>query len=115
VVFPLIKGSSGDTPAPVVASTATHIDGVMVYLRLRFDPQSGAVGFGFRGVNGSGWAPESHPFSAPGYGRVTPGQLEYPFNHGCGTTQSYESDVEAWLYEAAGRMSPPVAVHLACS
>ncbi len=29
----------------------------MVYFMLRFDQNGGAVGFGFRGVNGSGWAP----------------------------------------------------------
>lgn len=114
VVFPLVKGGTRDTPVPVVASTATRTEGVMVYLMLRFDPQGGAVGFGFRGVNGSGWAPESHPFSDPSYGRVTPGQVEYPFNHGCGTGRSYESDVEAWFYDAAGHTSPPVTVRLAC-
>ena len=115
VVFPLVKAGTGEALSPVVASTATHTEGVMVYLTLRFDQSGGAVGFGFRGVNGSGWAPESHPFSAPSYGRVTPGQVEYPFNHGCGTPQKYESDVEAWLYDAAGGKSPPVTVHLACS
>jgi hypothetical protein len=114
VAFPLVKGSTGEAPVPFVASTATHSEGVMVYLTLRFDQNGGAVGFGFRGVNGSGWAPESHPFTDPSYGRITQGQVEYPFNHGCGTAQTVESDVEAWLYDAAGRTSPPVTIHLAC-
>jgi len=65
-------------------------------------------------ANGAGWAEESHPFSSPSYGRVSPGIIEYPFNHGCGTSREYQSDVQAWIYDTAGRRSPPVIVHLAC-
>ena len=113
-VFPLIL-SSGGAPALKVAGTATHTEGQLVYLTMTFDPQGGAVGFGFRGVNGSGWAEESHPFTSPSYGRVSPGQIEYPFNHGCGTAPQITSDVAVWVYDGAGRKSDPVTVHLACA
>ncbi|MDQ2709955.1 MAG: hypothetical protein M3Z25_21050 [Actinomycetota bacterium] len=43
---------------------------------------------------------------------MSPGQLAYPFNHACGTGQQYESDVQAWLYDDAGRKSDAVTVHL---
>ena len=108
-VFPMIKLG----PA-VIEATTTHTEGELVYLVLIFNDDGRAVGFGFRGVNGSGWAEESHPFSSPSYGRVSPGRIEYPFNHACGTAQQYESDVEAWLYDDAGQTSEPVSVHLSC-
>ena len=64
-------------------------------MRLFFsDPSHTATGFGFRGANGAGWAEESHPFSDPSYGRVSPGQVDYPFNLGCGTDREYESDID---------------------
>ena len=113
-VFPMIQRGAGG-PAPVVAGKATRTENQMVFVVLNFDAEGGAAGFGFRGANGSSWAEESHPFTDPSYGRVSPGKLEYPFNHGCGTAQQYESDVEAWLYDDAGRKSEPVTVHLLCN
>ena len=78
-------------------------------------PDNDAEGFGFRGINGSGWAQESHPFSSPSYGRVFPERVEYPFNHGCGTASETESDVAAWIYDSTARRSPPIATHLSCT
>jgi uncharacterized protein YfaP (DUF2135 family) len=94
----------------------TFREGVLVFFRLYFtDPSNTAVGFGFKGVNGSGWAEENHPFTSPSYGRVFPGRIEYPFNHGCGTPSAYESDVQAWIYDNAGRRITSGTIHLACS
>src|SRR5436190_986335 len=71
---------------PAIVSVDTFREGVLVFFRLSFtDPSNTAVGFGFKGVNGSGWAEENHPFTSPSYGRVFPGRVEYPFNHLCGT------------------------------
>ena len=67
---------------------------------------------GFRGVNGAGWAEESHSFADPSYGRVTPGQVDYPFNHAWGGAQ-LESDIEFWVDGEGGR-SASVTVHLRC-
>ena len=79
------------------------------------DPGNDAVGFGFEGVNGSGWAEETHPFSSPSYGIVGTGSIAYPFNEACGTAQQYTSYVEAWIYDAAGASSTPVVIHLVCA
>lgn len=100
--------------APTIVQTSTYREGVLVYFSLSFADGT-ATGFGFRGVNGAGWAEESHAFTSPSYGRVSPGRLDYPFNHACGTPQQYESDVQAWIYDSAGRRSAPVTVHLKCS
>jgi hypothetical protein len=101
--------------APKIVRVEAVRQGTLVFLRLFFtDSNNDATGFGFRGVNGAGWAEENHPFSSPSYGRVSPGRIEYPFNHGCGTRTEYESDVEAWIYDRAGRRSTPVTVHLEC-
>lgn len=101
---------------PEIVRVETYREGVLVYFRLFFnDPNDDAQGFGFRGINGSGWAEETHPFSDPSYGRVFPGRVEYPFNHDCGTESETESDVEAWIYDSTALRSTSVMVHLSCT
>ena len=117
---------------PVIVSKETFREGVLVFFRLFFtDPNNNAIGFGFRGTKGSGWAEETHPFSSPSYGRMsgsTPVNvgadrpksisiaIEYPFNLLCGTQSAYKSDVEAWIYDRTGHsITPPVPIHLSCS
>lgn len=98
---------------PAITGTSTFTQGVLVFARVSYS--SDAVGFGFQGIKGSGWARETHPFTSPSYGRVYPDHhVEYPFNHSCGTPQAYQSDIEFWVYDAAGRESPHVPIHLAC-
>jgi hypothetical protein len=105
-----------DARPPEIGRVESFREGGLVFFRVFYtDPNDDAEGFGFRGVKGSGWAEEEFPFSSPSYGRVSPGIIEYPFNHGCGTSSEYESDVEVWIYDSAGLQSPPVTVHLACS
>ncbi len=100
---------------PEIVRAETFREGDLVFLRLIFtDPNNDAEGFGFRAAKGSGWAEETHPFSSPSYGRVLQGQIEYPFNHGCEIGPAIESDVEAWIYDSSGLVSPSVTVHLAC-
>ena len=58
--------------------------------------------------------------SQPSYGRVYLSQpsVEYPFNHACGTTNAYESDVAAWInYISLGvqHKSNQELNHLACT
>jgi tetratricopeptide (TPR) repeat protein len=102
--------------APKIVRVETFREGVYVFFRLFFtDPNSNAAGFGFKGAKGAGWAEANFPFSSPSYGRVAPGRIDYPFNHGCGTGSEYESDVEAWIYNSTGVRSPSITVHLACS
>jgi eukaryotic-like serine/threonine-protein kinase len=80
------------------------------------DPDNDAEGFGFVGINGSGWAEEQHPFSSPSYGIVGQDSIAYPFNLGCGTAnQVSQSSVEAWIYDTAGVDSAPVDIELVCS
>jgi hypothetical protein len=94
----------------------TVVEAPLVYFRLIFaDPNKTAVGFGFKGINGSGLAEENHFFSSPSYGRVSPGEVDYPFNELCGTASAYESDVQAWIDDNAGKQSEPVTIHLSCS
>jgi hypothetical protein len=101
---------------PEIGRVESFREGGLVFFRVFYtDPNADAEGFGFRGVKGSRWAEEEFPFSSPSYGRVSHGIIEYPFNHGCGTSSEYESDVEVWIYDSAGLQSPPVTVHLACS
>ena len=109
-------GAPWDARPPEIELVESFREGGLVFFRVFYtDPNDDAEGFGFRGVNGSGWGEEEFPFSSPSYGRVSPGIIEYPFNHGCGTSSEYESDVEVWIYDSAGLQSPPVTVHLACS
>ena len=94
----------------------TYTNGVDVYFSIDYDdPGHDAEGFGFVGVDGSGWAEESHPFSSPSYGIVGPGTIAYPFNLECGTAQAYQSQVEAWIYDTEGGRSQPVVIQLVCA
>jgi eukaryotic-like serine/threonine-protein kinase len=83
---------SPSTPAgpavPVITSVGTYTQGVLVYFDIHYsDPGNDAEGFGFVGVNGSGWAEENHPFTSPSYGIVGSDSIAYPFNEACGTAQ----------------------------
>jgi len=107
----VLIGPPGGAGPPRIDSTETYREGALVYVRVRYSGD--AEGFGFRGANGAGWAEEAHPFTDPSYGRVTPGQVDYPFNHDCGGDGESESDVEFWVYGDGGR-SEPVIIHLSC-
>jgi hypothetical protein len=99
---------------PQITEAAAFQENGLTYFRLNYtDPDNDVVGFGFYGINGAGWAPEQHLFTSPSYGRVSPGQVEYPFNLLGGTPQAYQSDVAAYVFDAAGHRSPEVAIHLA--
>jgi hypothetical protein len=101
---------------PVITTAGTYTQGALVYFDIQYaDPGHDAEGFGFVGVNGSGWAEENHPFSSPSYGIVGPDSISYPFNEECGTAQQYDSYVEAWIYDTAGQRSTPVVIHLVCA
>jgi hypothetical protein len=103
-------------PVPTITSAGTYTSGVDVYFDIHYaDPGHDAEGFGFVGVNGSGWAEESHPFSSPSYGIVGQDSIAYPFNQACGTAQQSSSYVEAWIYDTAGNRSTPVVIHLVCA
>jgi serine/threonine-protein kinase len=98
-----------------ITGVSTYREGVLVFLSVSYrDVDADARGFGFRGVNGSGWAEETHLFEAPSFGRVRPGGVDYPFNHGCGQPAAAESDVEFWVYDSGGRRDTIVA-HLDCA
>ncbi|WP_405634294.1 hypothetical protein OHB53_09080 [Streptomyces sp. NBC_00056] len=100
---------------PTITRWATHKKGRLVYLTVHFaDPGKNAKGFGFKGVRGSGWAEENHSFSHPLYGRVSDGQVTYPFNHACGTARQRESDVKFWINTKSGTRSRSVVAHLKC-
>jgi len=102
-------------PLPQITGVTTYQQGELVYFKITYaDPGNDAQGFGFVGVNGSGWAEENHPFSDPSYGIVGPGTVAYPFNLGCGTDQAYQSQLQAWIYDTAGDRSEPVTIDLAC-
>ena len=101
---------------PEIAGVDGYQKGNLYYFSLHYsDPGHDAMGFGFAGVNGSGWAPESHPFSSPSYGIVGKDSIDYPFNLACGTAQEYKSQVEAWIYDSQGLLSTPVHVALTCT
>jgi hypothetical protein len=103
-------------PAPYITQVTTYTQGVFVYFKITYaDPGNNAEGFGFVGVNGSGWAEETHPFSSPSYGIVGTDSIAYPFNQECGTTQQYDSYVQAWIYNTAGEQSQPATIHLVCA
>jgi hypothetical protein len=103
-------------PVPEITSVGTYTQGALVYFDIHYaDPGNDAEGFGFVGVNGSGWAEENHPFTSPSYGIVGPGSIAYPFNEACGTAQQSDSYVEAWIYDTAGDRSTPVVIHLVCA
>jgi len=109
-------GGGGSPPVPEITSVGTYTQGELVYFDIDYsDPGNDAEGFGFVGVNGSGWAEENHPFSSPSYGIVGTDSIAYPFNEACGTAQQYASYVQAWIYDAAGDHSTPVTIHLVCT
>jgi hypothetical protein len=128
--FVCLGGSSCSTPtpapptaapdSPAIGSADTYTQGVYVYVRVLYTDNDGdAQGFGFRGVNGSGWAEETHPFSGPSYGSVSgdasAGTVVYPFNSNCGSANEQQSDVEFWIYDNGASQSNSAVVHLACS
>jgi hypothetical protein len=96
---------------PVITGYKTYQQGVMVVLSVSYIGT--ADGFTFVGIDGSGWAEENHPLSSPGYGTVSPGNIEYPFNSGCGTASAYQSDVAFRVYNGDGGST--IDVHLACT
>ena len=109
-------GGGGSPPVPEITSVGTYTQGELVYFDIDYsDPGNDAEGFGFVGVNGSGWAEENHPFSSPSYGIVGTDSIAYPFNEACGTAQQYASYVQAWIYDTAGDRSTPVTIQLACT
>jgi hypothetical protein len=110
------SGSPAPLQPPQITSVETYQQGELVYFSITYaDPDNDAEGFGFVGVDGSGWAEENHPFSSPSYGIVGPDSIAYPFNLECGTAQAYQSQVEAWIYDTAGVRSQPVVITLACT
>jgi hypothetical protein len=112
--------STGVTPRPAtplyITQVTTYTQGVFVYFKITYaDPGNNAEGFGFVGVNGSGWAEETHPFSSSSYGIVGPNSIAYPFNQECGTEEQTDSYVQAWIYDTAGDLTKPVTIHLVCT
>ncbi|MFL5280773.1 MAG: calcium-binding protein [Rhodopila sp.] len=90
---------------PEITRVQTFPEGGLTYFRLNFtDPDNDAVGFGFRTIYGT----EEHTFTSPSYGRVSPGQVEYPFNLLSGSAV----DVSAYIFDAARNRSPEVQIHL---
>jgi hypothetical protein len=83
------------------------------FFRLFFtDPHNEVKRFGFVGINGSGWAEATFPLSSPSFGRVSPGIIEYPFNHLCDTGSAYESDIRAWISDNADQPIDSIEIHL---
>ena len=110
------RASPSELQVPTIEHIETYRQGALIYARVLFsDPANAGVGFGFRGVNSSGWAEEAHPFASPSYGSAAPGRVDYPFNHACGTPQQIESDVEFWIVGTGQSRSEPRTVHLSCS
>jgi hypothetical protein len=117
-------GANGDNftvttalPAvPRITKATTYTKGELVYFNIQYaDPGNDAEGFGFVGVNGSGWAKESHPFWDPSYGIVGHDSIAYPFNQGCGTAAQSSSYVKTWIFDTALKASTPVTIHLVCT
>jgi hypothetical protein len=110
------KPSGTVLPFPQITGIYGYQKGPLVYFSLTYaNPDNDAMGFGFVGINGAGWAYESHPFSNPSYGIVGKDTIDYPFNLACGTAQQYNSWVEAWIYNSQGLRSYPVEVYLSCT
>ena len=66
------------------------------------------------GVDGSRWIDATYPFSSPDQGIAEPGSIAYPIDLQCGTARQHGAEVEAWIYDTAGRSSQPVTISLAC-
>jgi Cutinase len=106
------------TTGPHIAHYETFTEGDLVHIRLYHTGYP--TGFGFVGVNGSGWAREEIPFfvpTTPYWTRVSPGRVDYPFKHVCSTAPGNQSDIEAWVYRDGftPRESTHVKIHMACS
>lgn len=109
-----VEATSPTTSTLAISSTGTYREGELVYARLNFtDPNEQALGFGFEGIGDNSWGRESHPFSEPSYGLVSPGRVDYPFNLNCGHPNQYESDIRMWIY-GDDDITQPVTIHLAC-
>jgi len=107
--------SPSPTPAPEITGSATYRDGTWVYFDVQYeDPGNDARGFGFMGVNGSRWMEATYSFSSPDEGIAGPDSIAYPLDLECGTASQHGAEVEAWIYDAAGRSSQPVRISLAC-
>lgn len=65
-------------------------------------------------VNGPRWMEATYSFSRPDQGIAEPGSIAYPINLECGTARQHAAEVEAWIYDTAGRSSQPVTISLAC-
>jgi hypothetical protein len=102
------------TPAPsplTISNSTTYTEGDLVYARVDYnDPDKIAIGFGFE----SDWGEETHPFTDPSYGRVSPGRVDYPFNLGCAHAAHSEIDIQMWIYGDDDIGSAPADIHLAC-
>ncbi|MDI6105032.1 cutinase family protein [Actinoplanes sp. NEAU-A12] len=110
-LFPAHEPPVSEPQAPLIVSTSTYQEGVLVYARANYTDVNGdAEGFGFS------WQPgtESHPFSSPSYGRVSAGRVDYPFNLACGQPNQKAVDVQMWIYDKGGLKSQPATVHLTC-
>jgi hypothetical protein len=113
---PSPSSGSRSPSVPEITSVSTYTQGALVYFDIKYaNPGNDAEGFGFVGVNGSGWAEENHPFTSPSYGIVGTDSIAYPFNEECGTAQQYDSYVQAWIYDTSGGRSTPVVIHLVCT
>ena len=66
------------------------------------------------GVNGSRWMEATYCFSSPDEGIAGPDSIAYPLDLECGTASQHGAEVEAWIYDAAGRSSQLVRISLAC-
>ena len=107
--------SPSPTPAPEITGSATYREGTWVYFDVQYeDPGNDARGFGFMGVNGSRWMEATYSFSSPDEGIAGPDSIAYPLDLECDTASQHGAEVEAWIYDAAGRSSQPVRISLAC-
>ena len=107
--------SSSPSPAPEITGAGTYQEGSQIYFDVQYaDPGNDAWGFGFMGVNGSRWIDATYPFSSPDQGIAEPGSIAYPIDLECGTAREHVAQVEAWIYDTAGRNSQPVMISLAC-
>jgi serine/threonine protein kinase len=107
--------SPSPTPAPEITGSATYREGTRVYFDVQYeDPGNDARGFGFMGVNGSRWMEGTYSFSSPDEGIAGPDSIAYPLDLECGNASQHGAEVEAWIYDAAGRSSQMVRISLAC-
>jgi hypothetical protein len=61
----------------------------------------------------AGWR-RPNSFSSLDEGIAGPDSIAYPLDLECGTARQHGAEVEAWIYDAAGRSSQPVRISLAC-